>query len=239
MNGRGGHPRPPTATKNEDKTKETEMKKLIIAAALVATAAIGNAAQMKWSSGTIYLPNDDKGTKPSSGNDGKAGTGAVSGQIYYITGNEYTTWLETLTAATTLEAQQTAMTSLRDGLVGGTIGTGAVENGSGKTGSKGTISITDPKTYTPPEGGTVDAYAAVIYTYTDANDKEWFIADVGKYTFKSDNAGEVADMSIKFGGAVNGTQTIAGWATSAVPEPTSGLLLLLGVAGLALRRRRA
>lgn len=31
----------------------------------------------------------------------------------------------------------------------------------------------------------------------------------------------------------------AGWYTTAVPEPTSGLLMLLGIAGLALRRRRA
>ena len=29
------------------------------------------------------------------------------------------------------------------------------------------------------------------------------------------------------------------WASASVPEPTSGLLMLLGIAGLALRRRRA
>ncbi|MBR3923740.1 MAG: PEP-CTERM sorting domain-containing protein [Kiritimatiellae bacterium] len=33
---------------------------------------------------------------------------------------------------------------------------------------------------------------------------------------------------------------MAGWTeVSAAPEPTSGLLLLLGMAGLALRRKRA
>lgn len=31
----------------------------------------------------------------------------------------------------------------------------------------------------------------------------------------------------------------AGWAAAPVPEPTSGLMLLLGVAGLALKRKRA
>ncbi len=36
-----------------------------------------------------------------------------------------------------------------------------------------------------------------------------------------------------------GTQASNTWQTMSVPEPTSGLLMLLGVAGLALRRRRA
>ena len=43
--------------------------------------------------------------------------------------------------------------------------------------------------------------------------------------------------SVAFGNMTSYTQNASNWA--AVPEPTSGLLMLLGVAGLALRRRRA
>ena len=45
-----------------------------------------------------------------------------------------------------------------------------------------------------------------------------------------------SDMSISFGTFAAATSTTGGW--TAVPEPTSGLLMLLGMAGLALRRRR-
>lgn len=44
-------------------------------------------------------------------------------------------------------------------------------------------------------------------------------------------------MDAKF--SASGNFSGAAWQTAAVPEPTSGLLMLLGVAGLALRRRRA
>ena len=43
------------------------------------------------------------------------------------------------------------------------------------------------------------------------------------------------NISLAYGTFAAGTQ--GGW--TAVPEPTSGLLMLLGMAGLALKRKRA
>ena len=49
-------------------------------------------------------------------------------------------------------------------------------------------------------------------------------------------AASVGSTTVAFGNQASYTQNAGNWAT--VPEPTSALLMVLGVAGLALRRRR-
>ena len=56
-------------------------------------------------------------------------------------------------------------------------------------------------------------------------------------TTKTVAAQATSTQSISFGNMASATQNASNWA--AVPEPTSGLLMLLGVAGLALKRKRA
>lgn len=86
------------------------------------------------------------------------------------------------------------------------------------------------------ESGTKSLYWAVI------NGDELFISSVvekgissigdTEFAFSDDSGTVFADKQASFAGA--------GWYTTAsIPEPTSGLLMLVGLAGLALRRRRA
>ncbi len=79
---------------------------------------------------------------------------------------------------------------------------------------------------------------AILFTYTDGDGKEWYIANMG--------TGTVNDLGgqLSFGNLANKSSayaTVSGWtaAGGAIPEPTSGLLMLVGLAGLALRRKRA
>ncbi len=112
-------------------------------------------------------------------------------------------------------------------------------------------------------GTTADAFVAATATssaagaisYTFSNDSLvggtsynfFFTAtqtvDGKDYVFTSaekQNIGAQATSTtnVSFGNMGTATQAAGAWAAADVPEPTSGLLLLLGVAGLALRRKQ-
>ena len=75
-----------------------------------------------------------------------------------------------------------------------------------------------------------DLYGFVVQAYLEDGTLAW-TSQVGYYNQL------VAANSIWLGDPSSLSGDISPWVAS-IPEPTSGLLLLLGVAGLALRRRR-
>ena len=81
---------------------------------------------------------------------------------------------------------------------------------------------------------TVNSYM-VIFNNAIAADATYYA-----YTAKSSStiAASGADGAMQFGTFTDATSTTGGW-TQTVPEPTSGLLMLVGLGALALRRRRA
>ena len=114
-------------------------------------------------------------------------------------------------------------------------------------------------------GGSIADYAS-LSTYTgsgkvnttafdaDANSlSAYFVIVDGDYVYLSKtatkNATATGTQNLSFGSQSTSSSTVfgsdtdyssAGWySTAAVPEPTSAMLLVLGVAALALRRKRA
>ena len=81
------------------------------------------------------------------------------------------------------------------------------------------------------------AYKLVL-SYTDGDGKAWEYVHTGVSSYET-VAGAPGDPVNNFESFVTDYAVQAGDWTAAVPEPTSGLLLLLGVAGLALKRKRA
>ena len=189
------------------------MKKLMVMVALVAAAVSANAAQYAWSAATGRLFD---------------GQGTATANRYAGTGY--------LFAAGTV-AQSDIVAALVADTLATTLGTALSQN----TFANGRTSDVSAAFETT---GLANAYFVVLGTDGDGNNGV-YISDIGniessdvgasQVTFGSQNAYSAAfkDATAGYSGA--------GWYSmpSAVPEPTSGLLMLLGVAGLALRRRRA
>ena len=187
-------------------------KKLMIIAAIVCAAA-ANAATVNWNTGSAIKPDGST----------SAGNGTLNIYVWTVSESTYNNtalgaiWEaygnETISSITGYDASKT-------GLGGSLGGKAAIENVANNTTLYGII-IT---TYDSDKDGTVDMYAV--------NKAIGSVNDSGTAT----SPGGLAKF---VGGGTSGTPVT--WETPAapVPEPTSGLLMLLGVAGLALRRKRA
>lgn len=96
--------------------------------------------------------------------------------------------------------------------------------------SSGTISNTTTEFDVTAVADTSYDFYFVITTTYDSKEVTFTSAT------KAVKALDVGTANIAFGNMTTQTQASGAWA--AVPEPTSGLLMLLGMAGLALRRKR-
>ena len=206
------------------------MKKLMIAACAVALAAGAQAASVTWMwAGAVqngYLNTGDTSTTY----DGKA---AQAGTIYIFNAN----------------SSGISQTAILAALAGGSdISTlGAIDNyvsTNGKMASTAKKTLGTDSTFTPVrwDEGKAANFADVFYAMVI--DDNVFISDTLSMQIQTAkettlSAGTMAVQSAKFKGDAADGFTAGGWYAMSVPEPTSGLLLLLGVAGLALKRKRA
>ena len=104
----------------------------------------------------------------------------------------------------------------------------------------GTYALVD--TFTTTTAGAIAVTHDVAAVSANETWNFYFVIEDGGKTFTSDikegvTIAAVGATNVAFGNMQSATQNASNW--QSVPEPTSGLLMLLGMAGLALRRRRA
>ncbi len=194
------------------------MKKLIIALGAVAVAATLNAAAVSWSTGLIKAPASAEGTAIGSTVFGNVVNSSWTATIYFYSDSACSTLVKTDTATVTIGAT----TSTRTASTGATY---SAMTGLGK----------NAVTYSDLEYSTTYYYKIMLEGTTADYTASITSANAGSFT-----TGANATASATAAGS-----KISGWTTqsydsvvAAVPEPTSGLLLLLGMAGLALKRKR-
>ena len=187
------------------------MKKLMVAAAIALAAVASQAASINWSASNIYQPGSTA-DKIASGN----------GLVYLFCTQE----IASSAVVSALSSTETTLSEKTTFLGGNSIASTAL-TADGKIGK---TSAWDK--------------AAGDYTFYGVIFADNAVAENGKYVVTAVTSSygwdNTSDTVVGLGNQKTLTQTAGNWSTVAasVPEPTSGLLMLLGFAGLALRRKQ-
>ena len=192
------------------------MKKLIVAVAVVCAAVVSQAATFPWASeNQVYGPAVANLTTETSGSYGVGS--ATADRMKAEGSNQGVTWTYLM-----------VLTS-----------DGVTENITGEITSYGSNKISQDISTTsidiPSDDSTKNIAWDILITGTKTVDGKTWTYESNHITGNADFT-SLAERKFTTGGPT-------GWTITApaqdVPEPTSGLLMLLGVAGLALRRKHA
>ena len=189
------------------------MKKIMIAIAAVTVAAFAQAATVDWAL------NSKNTIKTYSGGDGAS-------IAVYLLDTGATDYAKTIAGIADGSITASTITSAAGYLTSGTTGASGAKLGK----ASGSATVASPG---------VD-YSLVFVYFETVESKDY-------YYLSSAAAGTSYDGSAEYPSGTTATwmasdYSASNWhavSTSSVPEPTSSLLMLLGMAGLALRRKRA
>lgn len=192
------------------------MKKLMIACVAVAMAAVAQAASINWAITNVYSPSDSTA---------KVDAGSMSAWLFVTANSTDVTVKTTTLAAVQAVLDSGDLTGLADLAASHANNSAAAGAFTGATGLPTTFS-----------SGSLTAFAVVVDSTDLASAQNYFLAGNGAEKTASFTSA-TGTKQLNWGSQASITQAAGGW--TAVPEPTSGLLLLLGMAGLALKRKVA
>lgn len=184
------------------------MKKLMLMCVAVAVAAVAQATSINWTVSNVCVPGSTTD---------KITAGSCMAYLF-VTDN--TTDVTGLTTTSLAAVQAVLNSGDLTGLAGLAALTKSNTAGGAWTGATGLEGFSS---------GSLSAFVVLIDGLDPATAGNYMITDAKSVSFTSATGAKTL---------IYGSQAGNTWQTAAVPEPTSAMLLVLGVAALALRRKQ-